>query len=115
VEWIGDDKKPLRMVGYTSDVNGVVFANLRGLSDDGSIDNKFLVMRIALSADRATLSLRNLKDDFFKDKNINSSESLEKLIAANLENEQMYDGEPVVATRVTAPSTAPAAGPAPGM
>ena len=46
--------------------------------------------------------MRNLKDDFFKDKNINSSDLLEKTIAANLENDQMYDGEPMVATRVTA-------------
>jgi hypothetical protein len=112
VEWIGGEQKgPDRMVGYTADVNGVAFANLRGLTDDGSIDNKFLVMRISLSPDHAKLTLRNLKDDFFKDKNINSSESLGKVIAANLENEQMYDGESVVATRVTPPSTTPSAMP----
>jgi len=109
VEWVGGDEKgPNRMVGYTADINGVAFANLRGLTDDGTIDNKFLVMRISLSADHAKLTLRNLKDDFFKDKSINSSESLAKIIAANLENEQMYDGEPVVTTRVTPPSTGPA-------
>ncbi|MGD0769962.1 MAG: hypothetical protein ABSB42_17390 [Tepidisphaeraceae bacterium] len=103
VEW-GKTKnaKPdrSRMVGYTSDVNGVTFANLRELTDDGSIDKKFLVMRISLSADHAKLSLRNLKEDFFKDKNVNSSDALQTLIAANLENDQMYDGEAVVATRV---------------
>lgn len=105
VEWIDQgDNKPLRLVGYTSAVGGVAFANLRGLTDDGSIDNKFMVMRILLSPDRANLTLRNLKDDFFKDKNINSSDSLGKLIAANLENDQMYDGDPMVATRVTPPS-----------
>jgi hypothetical protein len=105
VEWVGGDEKgPNRMVGYTADVNGVAFANLRGLTDDGSIDSKFLVMRISLSPDHAKLTLRNLKDDFFKDKSVGSSDSLEKIIAANLENDQMYDGEPVVAARVTPPS-----------
>ncbi|MGA2440983.1 MAG: hypothetical protein ABSH08_08495 [Tepidisphaeraceae bacterium] len=106
VEYIDKDNKPDRMVGYTSDVNGVTFANLRGLTDDGSIDKKFLVMRISLSADHAKLSLRNLKDDFFKDKNVNSSDALQTLIAANLENDQMYDAEAVVATRVV-PATQP--------
>jgi hypothetical protein len=98
VEWT--EKEPDRMVGYTSDVNGVTFANLRDLTDDGSIDKQFLVMRISLSSDHAKLSLRNLKEDFFKDKNVDSSDALQTLIAANLENDQMYDGDPVVATRV---------------
>jgi hypothetical protein len=100
VEWASGEDKPDRRVGYTADVNGVTFANLRELTDDGSIDKKFLVMRISLSSDHAKLTLRNLKDDFFKDKNVNSSDALETLIAANLENDQMYDGDPVVATRV---------------
>lgn len=114
VEWIDEsEKQPLRMVGYTSAVGGVTFANLRGLTDDGSIDNKFMVMRILLSPDHASLTVRNLKDDFFKDKNINSSDSLEKTIAANLENDQMYDGEPMVATRVTPPSPTTTVNPPP--
>ena len=100
VEWLTEDDKPLRMVGYTSDVNGVTFANLRGLTDDGSIDNKYMILRISLSDDRSKLSLRNLKDDFFKNKNINSSDAQQKVIADNLENDQMYDGGTIVATRV---------------
>jgi hypothetical protein len=100
VEWLKEDDKPLRMVGYTTDVNGVTFANLRGLTEDGSIDNKFMIMRVSLSDDHSKLSVRNLKDDFFKDKNIDSSETQEKVIAANLENTQMYDGDTAVATRI---------------
>ena len=116
VEWIDNsDKKPLRMVGYTADVGGVAFANLRELSDDGSIDNKFLVMRIALSTDRASLALRSLKDDFFKDKNVNSSDALEKVIEANIDNDAMYDGAAVVATRVTPPGATTTVSPAPQM
>ncbi|MGD0462583.1 MAG: hypothetical protein ABSB74_08845 [Tepidisphaeraceae bacterium] len=99
-------KEPLRMVGYTADVNGVTFANLRGLKDDGSIDDKFMVMRVSLSPDHAKLSIRNLKDDFFKDKDVSSSEALEKVIEANLDNEKMYDGEAAVFTRA-APTTQP--------
>ncbi|MGD0388659.1 MAG: hypothetical protein ABSC42_06845 [Tepidisphaeraceae bacterium] len=104
VEWAGGEDKPDRRVGYAADVNGVTFANLRELTDDGSIDKKFLLMRISLSADHSKLTLRNLKEDFFKDKNVNSSDDLQALIAANLENDQMYDGEPGVATRVVPPA-----------
>jgi len=102
----GNAAKPMRMVGYTADVNGVTFANLRTLSDDGSIDDKFMVMRVSSSPDHAKLSLRNLKDDFFKDKDVSSSESLEKVIGANLDSEKMYDGEAAVFTR-SAPTTQP--------
>jgi len=115
VEWFdSSDNKPTRMVGYTATVNGVAFANLRGLTDDGSIDDKYLVMRIALSPDRAKLTLRNLKEEFFKDKNVGSSAALEKVIGANVENEKMYDGDTVVGTRVMPPPTT-AASPAPQM
>ena len=100
VEWRSGEDQPDRRVGYSADVNGVTFANLRDLTDDGSIEKKFLVMRVSLSADHTKLSFRNLKEEFFKDKNINSSDALEAVIAANLENDQMYDGPPVVATRV---------------
>jgi hypothetical protein len=116
VEWIeSGDKKPLRMVGYTADVNGVAFANLREFTDDGSIETKYLVMRIALSSDHATLTIRNLKDDFFKGKNVGSSEALQKVIGANIDDEAMYDGAAATATRVTSPSTAPAGTQLPGM
>ena len=100
VEWLSGDDKPLRMVGYTADVNGVTFANLRGLTDDGTIDDKYMLFRISLSGDHSKLSIRNLKDDFFKNKNINSSETQQKVIAENLENSEMYDGDAVTATRV---------------
>jgi hypothetical protein len=99
-------KAPTRMVGYTTDVNGVTFANLRGLSDDGVNDDKFLIMRVSLSPDRAKLSLRNLKEEFFRGKDVSSSDALEKVIEANLDNEQMYDGQAEVFTRA-APTTQP--------
>jgi hypothetical protein len=94
------DEKPLRMVGYTADVNGVTFANLRKLTDDGSIDDSYLIVRVGISDDHSKLTLQTLKEDFFKAKNITSSDQLEKLIAENLQNSQMYDGEAGTATRV---------------
>ncbi len=109
VEYTGTNdngKEPLRMVAYTADVNGVTFANFRGLSDDGVNDDKFLIMRVSLSPDHAKLSLRNLKEEFFKEKDVSSSDALEKVIGANLDNDQMYDGEAEVFTRA-APTTQP--------
>jgi len=94
------DNGPDRRVGYTADVNGVTFANLRQLTDDGSISNKYLVMRVSISADGSKLTLRNLNDKFFSDKNIDSQAALTQLIQANLENNGMYDGDAVVAARV---------------
>lgn len=114
VEWISSEEKgPDRMVGYTADVNGVTFANLRGLTDDGSIDNKYFIERISLSADHSKLTIRDLKDDFFKNKTVDSPESLAKFIAANLDNDQMYDGKAIEATRVTPPAGKGAVNPAP--
>jgi len=95
-----NDKGPDRRVGYTADVNGVTFANLRQLTDDGSISNKFLVMRVSISSDGSKLTLRNLNDKFFSDKSIDSQAALTKLIQDNLDNNDMYDGDAVVATRV---------------
>ena len=102
VEWLTEDDKPLRMVGYTADVNGVTFANLRGLTEDGTIDTKYMVLRVSISDDHSKLSIRNLKDDFFKDKKIDSSDALQKVIAGNLDNSEMYDGDTFVGTRIPA-------------
>jgi hypothetical protein len=110
VEYDEPGKAPLRMVGYTADVSGVTFANLRSLTDDGSIDSNYLLMRIAISPDRGKLSMRNLKDDFFKGKTINSSDDLQKIIAANLDNDLMYDGPATNAMRVTPPANPTTAG-----
>jgi hypothetical protein len=107
VEWIDNstDNKPQRLIGYTAQINGATFANLRGLTDDGSIETKYTVMRISLSADQKKLTLRNLSEDFFKNKTIDSSEAFEKIVAENVENEKMYDGAPAIATRLTASDT----------
>src|SRR4051812_31809214 len=53
VQWTETGKedkrdKPLRMTGYTADLKGVTFAHLRPLSDDGTIPEKHLLMRVSL-------------------------------------------------------------------
>jgi hypothetical protein len=96
------DEAPLRMVGYTADVNGVTFANLRELTDDGVISNKHWIMRISISPDGSKLTIRDLNDKFFADKNIDSQAALKNVIQANLETNQMYAGKSAIATRVAA-------------
>jgi spermidine/putrescine-binding protein len=87
------------MAGYTVDVKGITIANLGEMEPDGSIPNKYLLMRVSLSADHTQLSLRNLNDKFFDGKNIDSADAQQNLIAANLDNAQMYDGDAITATR----------------
>ncbi len=101
-----DDREPMRMVGYTAKVNGATFANLRGLTDNGSIDDQFLIMRVSLSPDHAKLSLRELKEEFFKGKNVSSSRALRNVIEANLDNDLMYEGQAHIFTRKL-PATQP--------
>jgi hypothetical protein len=104
VEFKSGTDSPTRYVGYTADIKDATFANLRQITDDGKIPHDYLIMRVSLSDDRTELTLRNLKDDFFKDKTVDSSDALRKLLEANLETSDMYDGDAVVATRVPTPA-----------
>ena len=94
------DGDALRFAGYTSEIGGITFANLRLLTDDGSLSKTYLIMRVSLSDDHATLTMRDLNSDFFKDKNIDSSNTLRKVIENNLNNDAMYDKDTSTATRV---------------
>jgi hypothetical protein len=91
------DEKTTRYVGFIGAVNDVQFANLRELTDDGTIPDEHLIMRVALKDGK--LTLRNLKQDFFKDKTIDSQDKLVALLEKNLDNEAMYDQDSIVATR----------------
>jgi hypothetical protein len=105
VELDPPDSKPDRAIGFTFDINGVTFASTRGLEDDGSVPDGYTIMRVALSEDHSQLTIRELSDDFFKTKTINSSDDLQTLISDNLDNKAMYDSDDdtVVATRVVHP------------
>ena len=106
VEWInppeengkGEKEEMLRMRVWVGKVNNVSFAHARNLPHDGSIAEKHLVIRMAFEKDQITL--RNLNENFFKDKSLASDADFRKLVEENLENAEMYDHDELVATRV---------------
>lgn len=107
VEWDAPGEKPLRMGGFLIDVKGAAFAHLHELSEDGTLSDKYLIVRVALVDGK--LSLRQLNDKFFENKPIDSQEQFRKLVEQNLDNDEMYDKEAsVVAVRVP-PANAPGA------
>jgi hypothetical protein len=107
VEWTDpaqSDKEPLRMIGFLARVKDATFANLRPITADDSVSGKYWLVRVALSDDKSKLTIRQLHDEFFKGKAIDSSATLEKVITDNLDNAAMYDAdESLVAGRVPIP------------
>jgi hypothetical protein len=97
VEQTAAGQKPLRLVGLIWEAKGAAFAQLRDLPADGSLADKYLVVRIERKADKITL--RQLDDKFFASKSITSSADLRRVLEQNLENKDMYDGDPVTLTR----------------
>jgi hypothetical protein len=99
VEWRSKDSEAvIRAVGQIAEIKGASFAQLRGLEDDGSISKDWMISRLELNGD--TLTIRQLNDKFFADKQIDSSAKLRGTIESNLENAAMYNAEEtVVATR----------------
>lgn len=108
VQWTEVEKadkrdKPVRFVGFTADVKGAIFAHLRPLTDDGTIAEKHLVARVSLSDDNNVLTIRNLHEDFFKDKSIDSDQAFRRVVEQNLEDASMYDdADGIKAVRVPA-------------
>lgn len=106
VEWINppeenqkpEDVETLRMIVFTSKVGSATFAHARNLPQDGSIPQKHLVVRFAL--ENGQITLRNLNEDFFKDKSLASDAAFRKIVEENLENPEMYDRDELLATRV---------------
>jgi hypothetical protein len=97
VEWNTGEDKPFRCTGYLTEIKGVQFANLQGLSDDGKLAESYIILRVDLDGDR--LKLRNLEDEFFKERSFASSDELRKIVEENVDNDAMYEGDPLVATR----------------
>jgi hypothetical protein len=96
----GDDGKTDLFAGYTTQVKDAMFASCRPLTDDGSLADNYFIVRITFSPDHSQLTVRNLNDDFFKGKDVSSSDKLQSMIEANLENNAMYDSETLYAHRV---------------
>jgi hypothetical protein len=97
IEWQTGDEAPFRATGWLNEVNGVMFASLLPLTDDGQIAQKYTIMRVDWDGER--FEARNLDGDFFKDKSFDSSDALRGLLEKHLNDEQMYKGEPLMASR----------------
>ncbi len=110
VEYCDERAKPgektLRMVGELYPIGNARFAQLRQLPEDGSIAKEHLILRIFWKDGQ--LGLQQLKDDFFKSQEVGTSQQLRSVLESNINNSDMYDGEPVLFSRVTPkePSTA---------
>ena len=61
----------------------------------------WLAMKLELSGDK--LVIRQLKEEYMKEKNITSAQQLRKVIEQNIDDSAMYDKDEVVtATRLAA-------------
>jgi hypothetical protein len=90
-----------RYVGFLAPVKGATFAHVKQLQDDGNLQEEWLLMRLELDGEK--LVIRQLKEQYMKEKNIASAEELRKAIEQNLEDGSMYDKEEVLtATRLAA-------------
>jgi hypothetical protein len=88
-----------RFVGFICDVRNATFAHVRGLPDDGTVAEEWLIMRLELTGEK--LVIRQLSDEFFKSQPINSAEQLKQVIEQNMGTEAMYNKEETVtATRI---------------
>jgi hypothetical protein len=98
-----DKKEPAqvsRYVGMIADIKGATFAHLRPLSDDGSIPQEWLLMRVAMGDD-GKLTIDQLDEQFMNQQKIESAEQLKEVLEQNLNKEAMYDkDERITATRV---------------
>lgn len=99
VEWQGQgDERPSRGTAYIVDFAGAKFAHLRDLNADGTIADEHWLMRVELKDGK--LTVRQLSDEFFKDKTAGTAEQLREIVRANVDNDAMYDAdETLVATR----------------
>jgi hypothetical protein len=106
VEWVNppdenqkpEDAETLRMIAFFAKVGSANFAHCRNLPADGTIAEKHLVIRYALENNQITL--RNLSEDFFKDKSLAGDADFRKVVEDNLENAEMYDHDELLATRL---------------
>jgi hypothetical protein len=94
-----DSAEISRFVGFICDVKNATFAHVRSLTDDGTVAEEWIVMRMELTGDK--LVIRQLSDEFFKSHPVNSAEELRATIEKNMGDDAMYDKEETVtATRI---------------
>jgi hypothetical protein len=74
-----------RYAAHVAVIKGASFVHLRPLTDDGTIERKYVLMRFD-RADDNKVNLRHLKEDFFADKPHETSQKLRAIIEQNVEN-----------------------------
>jgi hypothetical protein len=88
-----------RYIGFLAPVKGATFAHVKQIQDSGDAQEDWLLMRLELNGDK--LVIRQLKEDYMKQKNIASAEQLRKVIEQGIDDGSMYEKEEVVtATRI---------------
>jgi hypothetical protein len=86
-------------VGFICDVKNATFAHVRPLSDDGSISEQWIIMRLDLTGEK--LVIRQFSDEFFKSHPVTSAAQLREVVEQNMGADAMYDkDETVTATRI---------------
>lgn len=99
VEW--DQKGEagiVRAVGYTTDIGGATFAQLRGLEQDGTIAQEWLICRVDVAGNKITI--RQLNEEFLKTKTLNTPAAIRQMLEQNVNNEQLYSPrETITATK----------------
>ena len=87
-----------RYIGFLAPVKGATFAHMKQIQDSGDPQEDWLLMRLELNGDK--LVIRQLKEDYMKEKNIASAEQLRKVIEQSMDDGSMYEKEEVItATR----------------
>lgn len=85
-EWTEGEGKPKRMRGQGFTFGSAMFVELTDLTDDGSLADKHLILRIEQKDD--SLTLRQLSEKFFE--GVTTDAALQEKIKSNLDNAEMY-------------------------
>ena len=91
VEWSeksgeGDALKTTRMRAHGVKVKSATFIEVAELTDDGSLPEKHVLLRVELKDDK--LTLRQLNEKFFE--GVTTEPALRAKVEANLDNAEMY-------------------------
>ena len=92
-------KDTVRYEGYIVAVKDASFVHVRMLEDDGTVRKNHVILRVD-RVDDAKVNLRQLNEAFFTDKPHDTTAKLRAIVEQNLANASIYDGEPIVLTRV---------------
>ena len=89
LDWQNElDGKSDHYVGFVGEVNGVRFMHARPLPPDGSVSPNHLLIRFEMKDD--VLTMRHVSKEFMDGQTVDSDASLRKVLAENLESDDLY-------------------------